>query len=150
MKNCMSKVVQWLLGTTNFLIFVLGLSVFGLAIWVIVDKPSFLNLFEEAQSVADFSGDFNIEIFTNAAYILLAVSIVAVLLSFLGCYGAYKKNKCMLATYFTLLLVMLIGMVVGVVLGYSGNLESTIKKPLKDALSKYRDDATEPSDPLTA
>ena len=56
----------------------------------------------------------------------------------------------MLATYFTLILAMFIVMVVGVVLGYSGNLENTIRNPLKDALSKYRDDVTEPTDPLNA
>ena len=56
----------------------------------------------------------------------------------------------MLATYFTLILAMFIVMVVGVVLGYSGNLENTIRNPLKDALSKYRDDVTEPTDPLYA
>merc|ERR1711970_362696 len=31
-------------------------------------------------------------------------------------------------------------MVVGAVLGYSGDLDKTIKEPLKNALSKYRDD----------
>ena len=36
------------------------------------------------------------------------------------------------------------------VLGYSGNLENTIRNPLKDALSKYRDDVNEPTDPLYA
>ena len=51
----------------------------------------------------------------------------------------------MLATYFTLILAMFIVMVVGVVLGYSGNLENTIRNPLKDDLSKYRDDVTEPT-----
>jgi len=139
----MSKIIQWLLGTTNFLICVIGISVFGLSIWVLVDKPSFLNLFEEAKEFAGHSDDFNIQFFTSAAYILLVVSLVAVLLSFFGCYGAFKKNKCMLATYFILLLGMFILMVVGVVLGYSGDLDETIKKPLKEALSEYRDNAEE-------
>jgi len=143
----MSKVIQWFLGTTNFLIFVLGVSVFGLSIWVLVDKPSFLDLFEEAKDVSGLSEDFDIQFFTSAAYILLVVSIVAVLLSFFGCYGAIKRNKCMLATYFVMVLAMLILMVVGVVLGYSGDLDKTIKKPLKEALGSYRDnvDDTEPA-----
>ena len=90
------------------------------------------------------------EVYTSAAYILLVVSLLVVLFSFLGCCGAVKQNKCMLATYFTLILAMFIVMVVGVVLGYSGNLENTIRNPLKKALSKYRDDITEPTDPLYA
>jgi len=146
----MSKVIQWFLGTTNFLIFVLGVSVFGLSIWVLVDKPSFFNLFEEAKDVSGLSDGFNIQFFTSAAYILLVVSIVAVLLSFFGCYGSIKRNKCMLATYFVMLLALLILMVVGVVLGYSGDLDETIKKPLKEALGSYRDDVDDSEPALFA
>lgn len=146
----LSKVIQWLLGTTNFLIFVLGVSVFGLSIWVIADKPSFLTLFDKAKDVSGHTDDFNIQFFTSAAYILLAVSLIAVLISFLGCYGAIKKNKCMLATYFVLLLALMILMVVGVALGYSGDLDITIKKPLKEALSKYRDNVDESDSALFA
>merc|ERR1711936_836487 len=42
------------------------------------------------------------------------------------------------------------GMVIGAVLGYSGNLEKTIKDPLKQALSQYRDNATATNDPRYA
>ena len=56
----------------------------------------------------------------------------------------------MLGTYFTLILAMFIVMVVGAVLGFSGDLEKTIKTPLKKALAEYRDDATEQSNPLHA
>merc|ERR1719290_105055 len=150
MEGCMSNLVKYLLFLTNFLIFVLGLVVFGLGIWVLVDKPSFLNLFDEAQKVSGITDDFNISIHTSAAYILLVVSFLVVLISFFGCCGAWKEDKCMLGTYFTLILAMFIVMVIGAVLGYSGNLEKTIKDPLKQALSEYRDNATDISDPLYA
>ena len=53
----------------------------------------------------------------------------------------------MLGTYFTLILALFIVMVVGAVLGYSGDLEKSVKDPLKSALSKYSDVATEDTDP---
>merc|ERR1712083_73868 len=88
MGGCMSKLVKYLLFLTNFLVFVLGLG-----IWVLVDKPSFLTLFEEAQNVSGISeDDFNIHIYTSAAYILLVVSFLVVLISFFGCCGAVKKQ----------------------------------------------------------
>jgi len=146
MDGCMSNLVKYLLFTTNFLIFVLGITVFGLGIWVVVDKPSFLTLFEEAQTVTDVDG-FDVEIYTSAAYILLVVSFLVVIISFFGCCGAIKESKCMLGTYFTLILAMFIVMVVGAVLGYSGDLEKTIKKPLENALTKYQDDATQEGEP---
>merc|ERR1711872_549223 len=63
----------------------------GLGIWVLVDKPSFLNLFDEAQKVSGISDEFNISIYTSAAYILLVVSFLVVLISFFGCCGAWKE-----------------------------------------------------------
>jgi len=150
MESCLSSLVKYLLFFTNFLIFILGLTVFGLGIWVLVDKPSFLTLFEEAQSVSGTTDTFNVEIYTSAAYILLVVSFLVVLISFFGCCGAIKENKCMLGTYFTLILALFIVMVVGAVHGYNGDLENTIKKPLKEALGKYKDDVTDPTNPLFA
>merc|ERR1719449_74309 len=61
------------------------------------------------------------------------------IIAFFGCCGAYMENKCMLGTYFTIILVLFIAMVVGAVLGYSGNLEKNIKSPLLTALNKYDD-----------
>eukprot|EP00092_Neocalanus_flemingeri_P011954 GFUD01012887.1.p1 GENE.GFUD01012887.1~~GFUD01012887.1.p1 ORF type:complete len:273 (-),score=76.54 GFUD01012887.1:201-1019(-) len=148
MEGCLSSLVKYLLFTTNFLIFILGITVFGLGIWVVVDKPSFLTLFETAQNVGgDIGTSFDVEIYTSAAYILMVVSCLVVIISFFGCCGAIKENKCMLGTYFTLILAMFIVMVVGAVLGYSGDLEKTIKTPLSKALLKYQDDPTESGDP---
>jgi len=144
----MSKLVKYLLFITNILIFFLALAVCGVGIWVLVDKPSFLDLFEQAQQISEISeitDGFDIEIYTSAAYILIAVSGVVALISFFGCCGAVKENKCMLGTYFTLILAMFIVMVVGAVLGYSGSLEKAIKSPLKSALELYDDSATEQS-----
>jgi len=146
MEGCMSSLVKYLLFTTNFLIFILGTAVFGLGIWVVVDKPSFLDLFDQASDQLGDGESFNVEIYTSAAYILLVVSALVVIISFFGCCGAFKESKCMLGTYFTLILAMFIVMVVGAVLGYSGDLEKTIKEPLKNALSKYRDNVTQETD----
>jgi len=135
----MSSLVKYLLFFTNFLIFILGLAVFGLGIWVIVDKPSFLDLFEQAQHAAGEDVNINVELYSSAAYILMVVAALVVLIAFFGCCGAIKENKCMLGTYFTLILAMFIVMVVGAVLGYSGNLEENIKNPLNKALAAYDD-----------
>jgi len=142
----MPNLVKYLLFITNFLVFILGITVFGAGIWVLVDKPSFLNLFNQAQEVSGLNDDFNIEIYTSAAYTLLIVSLIIVVLSFFGCCGAIKQSKCMLGTYFTLILAMFIAMVVGAVLAYSGNLEETIKNPLKNALTYYNDNPSQEQD----
>jgi len=144
MSDCMSSLVKYLLFTTNFLIFALGLAVFGCGIWVLVDQPSFMDLFDKAASeFPSLTDKFDISLYTSAAYILLVVAALVVIISFFGCCGALKESKCMLGTYFTLILAMFIVMVVGAVLGYSGDLSAIVKDPLKDALEKYQDNPTD-------
>merc|ERR1711936_502918 len=141
--GCLANLVKYLLFLTNFLIFGLGLAVCGLGAWVLVDKPSFLNLFEQAKDVCKEACDgFDVTLYTSAAYILVAIAALVLIIAFFGCCGAIKENKCMLGTYFTITLALFIVMVVGAVLGYSGNLESAIKDPLLNALKKYNDDPT--------
>ena len=87
--------------------------------------------------------DSTIDLYASAAYILIVISALVVFIAFFGCCGAIKENKCMLGTYFTIILALFIVMVVGAVLGYSGNLESAIKDPLEKALQKYNDNPSE-------
>lgn len=137
--GCSAKLVKYLLFTSNFLIIVLALAVLGFSIWVLVHKPSFMKLFDEASKEYP---DVNIDItlYTSAAWILVVVSSLVIIIAFFGCCGAIKMNKCMLGTYFFLILSMFIAMVVGTYLGYTGDLESSIKEPLQKALSKYDPD----------
>jgi len=138
--GCLSNIVKYALFLTNFLIFLLGVAVLGCGIWVLVDKPSFLDLFEQAeQALPNLEGQFDISLYTSAAYIIIVVAAIVSIIAFFGCFGAIKESKCMLGTYFVLILAMFIVMVVGAVLGYTGSIETTLKDPLKEALKEYND-----------
>jgi len=141
-----SNLVKYTLFGTNLLIFLLGVAVLGCGIWVLVDSPSFFDILNKVQDVCgnDCNGmDSTIDLYASAAYILIVISALVVFIAFFGCCGAIKENKCMLGTYFTIILALFIVMVVGAVLGYSGNLESAIKDPLEKALQKYNDNPSE-------
>jgi len=138
--GCLSNVVKYALFLTNFLIFLLGVAVLGCGIWVLVDKPTFLSLFEQAESMLpNLEGKFDISLYTSAAYIIIVVAAIVSIVAFFGCFGAVKESKCMLGTYFVLILATFIVMVVGAVLGYTGSIEENLKGPLLDALAEYRD-----------
>jgi len=143
--GCLNKLVKYTLFATNLLIFILGLVVLGLGIWVVVDQPSFFDILDDATKVCDGDPECeenmksSISLYASASYILIVISALIVIIAFFGCCGAYKENKCMLGTYFTIILALFIAMVVGAVLGYSGDLEKTIKFPLEEALKKYDD-----------
>jgi len=142
-EGCINKTTKYFLFATNFLIFILGLVVLGCGIWVLVDKPSFFDIIDKASDACGDSCDgfdaADISLYTSAGYIMVVISAFVVLVSFFGCCGAWKESKCMLGTYFTIILALFIVMLVGAILGYSGDFEKTIKKPLKDSLKEYND-----------
>jgi len=144
--SCFGKISKYFLFLTNFLVFALGIAVMGCGIWVLVDQPSFMDILDKAADLCsdDNQADCddvvsNISLYSSAAYIIIVIAVLAVLISFFGCCGAMKENKCMLGTYFTIILALFIVMLVGAILAYSGDFEEKIKTPMKNALKKYND-----------
>lgn len=127
MDGCMANLLKYLLFGSNFVIFVIGCVVLGLGIYALVDGASLVTLVDKSGAGADI----NITAFTSAAYIFIVVAVFVVILTFFGCCGAIKESKCMLGTYFTLILVMFVVMIAGAVLGYSTSMNT-----LQNALEK--------------
>ena len=49
-----------------------------------------------------------------------------------------QGSKCMLGTYFILMLIIFIVAIVGAVWGYKGDIETEIRDPLLKAIEKYK------------
>ncbi|XP_032103325.1 tetraspanin-1 isoform X2 [Sapajus apella] len=84
----------------NLLIFLCGVALLAVGIWVSIDGPSFLKIFGPLSSSAMQ--------FVNVGYFLIAAGAVVFALGFLGCYGAQSESKCalMMADHFLTLLVV--------------------------------------------
>jgi len=134
--GCCDNIVKSFLFVTNLLIFLLSCAVLGFGIWVLVDKPSIVNLLDQT--------DANIPIYNSAIILFLIVASAAIFISFFGCCGAYKESKCMLGTYFMLVLSLLIVITVGTIIGLSQGIDAVVE-PLKDTLSLY-DEASSRTD----
>ncbi|KAL2772635.1 tetraspanin-1 [Daubentonia madagascariensis] len=91
----------------NLLIFLCGMALLAVGIWVSVDGPSFLKIFGPLSSSAMQ--------FVNVGYFLIAAGAVLFALGFLGCYGAHTENKCALMMFFLILLVIFIAEVAAAV-----------------------------------
>ncbi|CAH1796917.1 unnamed protein product [Owenia fusiformis] len=52
------------------------------------------------------------------AVIIIGVGIMMFLIGLIGCVGGCKENRCILATFFSLLLIILTAMVIAGVLAY--------------------------------
>ncbi|XP_022186177.1 tetraspanin-9-like [Nilaparvata lugens] len=104
MDGC-GQFVKYSMFAANFVIFVGSITVFGIGIWTLMDK-SFIN---------ELLGT---NLFMGAVYILIATGALVSLIAFFGCLGAIKEIKCMLLTYFIIILIIFVVMLVGGILGY--------------------------------
>lgn len=136
MDGCMANLLKYLLFGSNFVIFVIGCVVLGLGIYALVDGASLVTLVDES----GVGGDVNITAFTSAAYIFIVVAVFVVILTFFGCCGAIKESKCMLGTYFTLILVMFVVMIAGAVLGYSTSMDK-LEGALQKTMPQFVEDS---------
>jgi hypothetical protein len=138
--GCISNIVKYALFITNFLIFVAACAVLGCGIWILVDKPAFLDLLARAEeALPGQEGVVDIRLFTSPAYIIVVVASLLAIISFFGCCGAMMESRCMLGTYFVLILAMFVMVLVGIVLRLTGDFEAVFKKPLEAALKEYKD-----------
>ena len=71
---------------------------------------------------------------------MIVIAALVILIAFFGCCGAMKESKCLLGTYFTIILALFIVMLIGAILGYSGNFKDMIKTPFE---KKYNDQPAE-------
>ncbi|XP_008580546.1 PREDICTED: tetraspanin-8 [Galeopterus variegatus] len=98
----------------NFLFWLCGIVILGIAIWIRVSKDG-----QEILSSAD-SGTYPYV----AVNILIAVGAIIMILGFLGCCGAVKESRCMLLLFFIFLLLILLLQVAAGILGAAFKSES--------------------------
>ncbi|XP_031165280.1 tetraspanin-1 [Sander lucioperca] len=114
----------------NLLIFLGGLTLLAMGIWVSIDGSSFLQLL----------GPFSSQgmQFVNVGFFCIAIGAVLVLLGFMGCCGAHKESKCLLLTFFSIVLIIFIAEVAAgvVALAYSSFAEGIVRAWATTALQK--------------
>merc|ERR1712241_1546249 len=130
MDGFFANMIKYLLFATNFLVFVMALVVLAFGIYALVDGAAFADLVSAA------SPDVSVNLYDTAVVLIIIVATFIMIIASFGCCGAWKENRCMLGTYFAIILLMFIVMIVGAVFGYSQSLDE-LKKPLVDSMSKY-------------
>ncbi|XP_076346271.1 tetraspanin-11-like [Tachypleus tridentatus] len=99
------KAIRYAMFTANLLILFGGFVVFAIGIWTLADKSFMERLLGS-------------NLYVSSGAILIATGLIAVIIAFLGCMGALKEIKCMLLTFFIILLMIFITMLVGGILGF--------------------------------
>nr|XP_002121375.1 tetraspanin-9 [Ciona intestinalis] len=97
---------KYLMFLFNLLIFLCGCVLLGLSVWAYVNADSFKKI---------ISSD---PVIFNSLIVLIAVGAVLIVAGFFGCLGAIQESKCLLGTFFTIVLVIFIAEIVGAILIY--------------------------------
>jgi len=91
--NCL----KYLMFVFNFIFWLVGCALLAVGIWAKVDESSFSELIDDPQLMRSLS---------IAAYVIIAVGAIVMVLGFLGCCGAIRESQCMLATFFIFLFII--------------------------------------------
>ncbi len=115
------KVIKYLLFIFNFLFFVGGVIIFGLSVYTLKNK-------EDYQITDELLPALNL---------LICVGAITLFFGFLGCCGAIKDSRCLLALFFKGLLLMFLMLIALGVLGAvarTASAQELMRKHLKDLL----------------
>merc|ERR1719219_2030214 len=105
MKTTGLDICKYLVFFFNFLFFIGGAVMMGFGIYGLVAKDSIMAILPNVP-------------LTSAIYVLIAVGGVVFLTGFLGCCGAVKESKCLLMSFFLIVLIIFIVEITGVILMY--------------------------------
>ncbi|XP_037373280.1 CD81 antigen [Talpa occidentalis] len=95
-----TKCIKYLLFVFNFVFWLAGGVILGVALWLRHD-PKTTNLLYLELGDRPAPSTFYVGI-----YILIAVGAVMMFVGFLGCYGAIQESQCLLATFFACLVIL--------------------------------------------
>uniref|UniRef100_A0A8C6ZTB0 Tetraspanin n=1 Tax=Nothoprocta perdicaria TaxID=30464 RepID=A0A8C6ZTB0_NOTPE len=98
----------------NLAIFLGGATLLGVGIWVVVDGESFFKIFGAIST--------SVLQVVNVSYFLIVIGAILLIIGFLGCCGAQKESKCLLMTFFTVVLIIFIAEIAAAVVAlvYTG------------------------------
>ncbi|XP_023997907.1 tetraspanin-1 isoform X3 [Salvelinus sp. IW2-2015] len=96
--------LRYLMMLLSGIIFVSGLVLFGLGVWIRYGAATFVQVM----------GSFSAQLVT-ISYVCMCLGAILSLLGFIGCYGAWSENRCLIMLYFFIVSMMFTAEVTGVI-----------------------------------
>uniref|UniRef100_A0A8C7E951 Tetraspanin n=1 Tax=Nothoprocta perdicaria TaxID=30464 RepID=A0A8C7E951_NOTPE len=90
--NCL-QCIKYLMFVFNLLFWLGGCGILGVGIWLAVTQGNFATLSSSFPSL-------------SAANLLIVTGTFVMIIGFVGCIGAIKENKCLLLSFFIMLLIV--------------------------------------------
>ncbi|CAL8328892.1 unnamed protein product [Lota lota] len=127
---CCSFFLKTMMFIFNGVIFLAGVAMLAMGIWLNVDCASLMELLGSIRNVPGGLAQL-----AHVSYLLIGVGVVLLVVGFLGCCGAIRESRCMLLTFFILLLIIFVAEVAAAVLVFIFQTEAAnILKDLDDKI----------------
>jgi len=136
MEGCCGKSFKFVLVTINALILLMGIILLAIGIFAYVDGQDFNRLVDTAMQ--GINSDFTIGLYGGTAALIIAISCVIVIVSFLGCCGAWKENRFLLFFNYVAILLLFIGVVAGATIAFTTSID-IIHNPMEESLKSYNE-----------
>ncbi|XP_063066767.1 tetraspanin-1-like [Engraulis encrasicolus] len=107
---CCSGLLKIIMFIFNGAIFAVGAAILGVGIWVTVDAASLLDFLEHIEDAPPELAQLG-----SDEYLLIGLGSVLTFIGFLGCCGAIRESRCMLLTFFIVILLIFIAELAGAV-----------------------------------
>ncbi|XP_066466374.1 tetraspanin-4 isoform X4 [Tiliqua scincoides] len=126
--NCL-QCIKYLMFVFNLLFWLGGCGILGVGIWLAVTQGNFATLSSSFPSL-------------SAANLLIITGTFVMVIGFVGCIGAIKENKCLLLTFFIMLLIIFVLELTFVILFfvYTDKIDKYAQRDLKKGLHLYGTD----------
>ncbi|XP_056891409.1 tetraspanin-1-like [Takifugu flavidus] len=133
---CCSGFLKVMMFIFNGGIFLAGAAILAVGVWVKVDSGSFLGILDDVEGVP-----VGLSQLVNISYLLIALGAVLLVIGFLGCCGAIKESRCMLLTFFIIILIIFIAEVAGAIVlfvftGVAAELFAEVENAVRDSIKK--------------
>ncbi|XP_051993382.1 tetraspanin-1-like isoform X3 [Xyrauchen texanus] len=100
---CCKGFIKTMMFIFNGVIFLAGVVLLAVGIWVSVDRMSLLGFLDNIDNAPPELAQL-----ANIGYVLIAVGVFLALVGFLGCCGAIQESRCMLLSFFIIVLIIFI------------------------------------------
>lgn len=128
-----TKCIKYLLFFFNFIFWLTGGVILGVALWLRHD-PKISTLLG-----LEYDGNHAPSTFYISVHILIAVGAVMMVVGFLGCYGAIQESQCLLGTFFACLVILFACEVAAGIWGYMNR--DTVTEEMKNFYDSAYDSA---------
>ncbi|XP_016137120.1 CD82 antigen-like [Sinocyclocheilus grahami] len=129
------QILKFFLMLVNSFFVILGISIFACSAWILFDKDSFVSVLSSEQEVKVVAGG------------LFFIGLVVVLVSLLGCAGAYFESRCFIIFYMCFLIVIILGQlfITFVLLIRRDKIEQFLRDNVDEIIREYGGNETQTS-----